>query len=194
MGIAEDLQALEELHDKGKLTDEEFSAAKASALQKKQAKPAVRPVFIILAACVAGLLGWGWYVSQSSSQPSAIATVLHTAVQLKDEVENLPANSIKSVPFVLPYSGNLTLTIGVLHGNPVDVKLVGAEQVASHPETPQTWEQVPSNPDFDAQKTQTYERTNHLQDGKYVLLLRDPTLGILSASASDISIKMRLSP
>jgi len=42
MGIAEDLKTLEDLHQKGKLTDQEFSDAKATALQKL-GQPAVNP-------------------------------------------------------------------------------------------------------------------------------------------------------
>ena len=43
MGIAEDLKALEDLHQKGKLTDQEFSDAKATALQKLGQPPVSTP-------------------------------------------------------------------------------------------------------------------------------------------------------
>jgi len=48
--------------------------------------------------------------------------------------------------------------------------------------------------DFSASKTKTYRRSGQLNEGSYYLVLRDTSLGILSSSASDISVKVQLNP
>jgi hypothetical protein len=191
MGVADDLKTLQDLHDKGKLTDAEFAAAKASILSGKP-KPKVRAGFIILLLVFLALIGWHWYANQGSPQTATIATVLHVPMQLKDEIENVPAHSFRAIPFSVPYLGNLTVTVSVVHGNPMDVFVTGTDQFANLQAL--KWSEVRTYGDFDASKTQTYERTSQLPIGSYYLVLRDTSLGILSASASDISVKMRLAP
>ena len=179
MGVVSELQSLQELHDKGTLTDAEFAAAKASVLEgktseKPRAKPKVRAGFIVALLVALGLIGW----------------LSYGPVQFADQVENLPAHSYKTISFDLPHSGNFTVKVAVLHGNPVDVFVIGPDQLASV--EAQKWNEVhPYNP-FTAMKTQTYERTGQLPPGTYYLVLRDLSLGILSSRSSDISVKARL--
>ena len=193
MGVADDLRSLQELHDKGKLTDAEFVAAKESVLGgKPKAKPKVRAGFIALLFVFLVLIGWQWYANQGSPGTLTIATVLHAPMQLKDEIENVPAHSFRAIPFALPYSGNVTINIGVVHGNPMDVFVVPPDQLGNLQSL--QWNQVRTYGNFNATKTQTYERTAQLTQGTYYVVLRDTSLGILSASASDVSLKMQLNP
>jgi hypothetical protein len=48
--------------------------------------------------------------------------------------------------------------------------------------------------DFNAVKAKTYRRTGQLGQGSYYLVIRDTSLGILSAHASDVSVKAHLNP
>jgi hypothetical protein len=56
------------------------------------------------------------------------------------------------------------------------------------------WSQVQVYSNFNAAKTKLYRRSARLGQGSYYLVLRDTSLGILSASASDISVKVQLNP
>jgi hypothetical protein len=56
------------------------------------------------------------------------------------------------------------------------------------------WDQVRVYSEFNAAKTKTYRRTGQFVQGTYYLVLRDTTLGVLSSSASDVSVKVQLNP
>jgi hypothetical protein len=186
MGVADELQVLQDLHHNGKLTDAEFTTAKTTVLGgKSQAKPKVRMGFIIL--LLASSMGLVWYIS-AAPRPSP----QHQPVQWEDQIENVPAHSYRAISFTAPYAGNLEASITVLHGNPVDVFVIGQDQLANLQAL--KWSELHPYGNFNATKTQTYERTGQLPQGTYYLVLRDTSLGILSASASDVSLKMRFNP
>jgi len=128
----------------------------------------------------------------NNSKSQAVAAVLHTPITLKDDVENLPAASWKAVALNLPYSGSVKVNLAVVQGNPVDVFLVRADQLETIKK--EQWNNVQVFTDFNASKTKTYRRDGQLGQGGYYLVMRDTSLGILSASASDISVKVQLNP
>jgi hypothetical protein len=130
------------------------------------------------------------YGSNGANQ--ALAVAVHAPITLKDEVENLPASSWKAVPLSLPYSGSINVSLQVVRGNPVDVFLTGADQLETIKK--EEWNNVQVYTDFNALKTTTYRRDEQLGQGGYYLVIRDTSLGILSASASDISMKIQLKP
>jgi uncharacterized paraquat-inducible protein A len=121
-----------------------------------------------------------------------IATVVHAPITLTDEVQNLPAHSFKTIGFNLPYTGTLNVSLQVVRGNPVDVFLVRSDQLDAV--NRQDWRNVSAYGTFSATKTETYQRDGRLEQGAYYLVLRDLTLGILSARASDVSLKVQLNP
>jgi hypothetical protein len=128
--------------------------------------------------------------SQGTSR--VVAAVVHTPVTLKDEVENLPAASWKGVALNLPYTGAVSISLNVVQGNPVDVFLTGTDQLETMKN--EDWKNVTVYVDFSATKTRTYRREARLAQGSYYLVMRDTSLGILSSSASDISVKAQLNP
>ena len=137
-----------------------------------------------------------WFIARinlgSKVTNQAIATAVHSPIALKDEVENLPANSWKAVGVNLPYSGTLHVSLEVVRGNPVDVFLTNADQLETLKKA--EWNNVQVFGDFNASKTRTYRRDAQLGQGNYYLVMRDTSLGILSASASDVSVKLQLTP
>ncbi len=199
MGIAEDLKALEELHQKGKLTDKEFSDAKATALQKggqpiasPPLKPLLRPVTRALLVVFVLFLGLLWYGQGTRNTSRMIATAVHAPITVTDEVENIPANSWKAIAFNLPYQGTVEINLKVMRGNPIDVVVTPSDQIELMKKG--QWNNVYTYGDFSAMKTQTYRRTGQLIRGSFYLVLRDTSLGILSQSASDVSVKVQLNP
>jgi len=122
----------------------------------------------------------------------AVEAVVRAPITLKDEVENLPANSWKGVGLNLPYSGELDVDLTVVQGNPLDVFLTPSDQLGTVQQG--QWNQVRAFQDFNATKTKTYRRKVQLNQGSYYLVLRDTSLGILSARASDVSVKIVLNP
>jgi len=200
MGLPEDLQALQDLHEKGKLTDQEFSDAKAATLKKHQtptpaSRPSgstVRPRTAVLLAILLLLVGLIWYNAGTKRTTQMIATAVHAPITLQDEVQNLPASSWKAVALNVSYSGTLNVNLEVVRGNPIDVFLTTTDQLETMKK--EQWNQVRVYTDFNASKTKTYRRSGQLSQGNYYLVLRDTSLGILSLSASDISVKVQLNP
>ena len=203
MALPEDLQAVQDLHEKGRLTDQEFSDAKAAILKKYQGPsstekrpskpPAVRLRFIlVLLAILLFFAGVIWYNVGSKQTAQMVATVVHAPIQLKNEVENLPASSWKAVALNLPYTGTITVDLEVERGNPLDVFLTTPDQINNM--KMRLWNQVRVYTDFSASKTTIYKRSGRLRQGNYYLVLRDTSLGVLSASSSDVNVKVQLNP
>jgi len=196
MGIAEDLKTLDDLHANGKLSDAEFSAAKASALGKESTPAAktrrswkVTPIFFALLVI---FLLFVWYSNGSKKTEQMLATAVHAPINLRSEVENVAAASWKAIPFTTAYAGTVTVNFRTVRGNPLDVFVVDANQLDALKAA--KWDNVLSYTEFNAQETQVYERSAFLKQGSYYLVLRDTSLGILSASASDVSINIGLKP
>jgi hypothetical protein len=200
MGLSDELKTLQDLHEKGNLTDQEFAAAKAATLQKHGSEPTssfrlgrfigarLIPILILVA------LVWYFvrinYGSKATNQ--MIATAVHAPIEVKNEVENVPASSWKAVALNLPYSGTVNVNLQVVRGNPVDVFLTTSDQLEAMKK--EQWSQIRVYADFNASKTTTYQRSAQLGQGAYYLVMRDTSLGILSSSASDISVKVQLNP
>lgn len=198
MSLADELKTLQELHGTGKLTDQEFADAKAATLKKKEPgenrvrrsflSGPVKGLFVLLLV----ILGFAWYNAGTQKTTQLIATAVHTPITLKDEVENVPANSWKAIGLNLPYSGTVDVSLQVVQGNPVDIFMVTLDQLDTIKK--EDWSNVKVYTDFSATKTKTYRRTGQLAQGGYYFIMRDTSLGILSARASDISVKAQLNP
>ncbi len=200
MGLPEDLQVLRDLHEKGKLTDQEFADAKAATLKKHQeasaagrpSNPSIRPRTAVLLVVLLLLVGLIWYNAGTKRTTEMIATAVHAPITVKDAVENVPAASWKAVALNLPYSGTVDVNLEVVRGNPIDVFLTTTDQLETMKK--EQWNQLRVYTDFNASKTKTYRRSGQLSQGSYYLVLRDTSLGILSMSAPDISVKVQLNP
>jgi len=198
MALADELKTLQELHEKGKLTDQEYADAKASTLRKQSAAAPQRrrswiswstKVLLVLAVAFVGLV---WYNAGTRNTTKLIATAVHAPITITDEVENLPASSWKAVGVTLPYSGTIEVNLAVVRGNPVDVFVTTPDQLDAMKK--EDWNSVKVYSDFNATKTKTYRRTGQLGQGSYYVVMRDTSLGILSSSASDVSVKVQLNP
>lgn len=205
MGLAEDLKALQELRDKGELTESAYASARDAAIGKQQAahppavvtsKPLIgKPVKVLIAILIlfAGFLILGRIMNQSANIPTSGSTnFFHTPQTLTDETENVPAASWKALNYGLPQGGKLEVTIHVVNGNPMDVFLIPADQLDTMKRS--EWGNVRTYGDFNATKTKEYHRTAQLGPGNYYLVLRDTSLGVLSARATDVSVKTVLTP
>ncbi len=119
-----------------------------------------------------------------------VSAVAHTPITLTDEVENISAASWKALPLGFTYSGTLSLTVDVVRGNPVDIYVISSDDL----EKMKKKQQFNHFTNFMATKTKTYKRSARLGEGNYYLVLRDDTLGILSAASSDVKVVARLEP
>lgn len=198
MGLAEDLKVLEELHQRGKLTDQEFADAKAKTLQKSDqsaVNPAKKrgwhPLTLVIALLLLLVIPY-WYSHGTRDASRMLTTAVHAPTTVTDEIVNVPANSWKTVNFTLPYGAKLEFNIRVIRGNPIDVMVAAQDQLDAMQKG--QWGSVRVYTDFNAAKTTTYRRTGQLPPGSYYLVLRDTSLGILSQPASDVSVKVQLNP
>jgi hypothetical protein len=146
----------------------------------------------LVLAVIVLVIGAVWFLAKNPNMRHAAAAAAGVTVTLKDEVENLPASSMKAIPFTIPNDSQVEIGLEVVRGNPVNVFLADINQRDAIEK--QDWKNVQAFRDFEALKTKTYKRTSMLPGGTYYLVLRDPTLGILSATASDIAIKIRINP
>ena len=199
MGLAEDLKALQDLRDKGEMSESAYAAARDAAVSK-YATPSASPkpststgwrviLFLLLIFVV-------WYfvrVNVGSKQTNnLIRTAVRAPISLKDSVENLPAASWKAVGLNLPYPGTVDISLQVVQGNPIDVFVTPVDQMETMKQG--QWNNLRVFTDFNAVKTKTYHQTGQLAQGGYYLVMRDNSLGVLSAKASDISVKVQLNP
>jgi hypothetical protein len=119
-------------------------------------------------------------------------TAENIIIELKNEVQNLPASSWRAVALSLPYSGTISVDLTVKRGNPLDVFLTTPDQLDNMKTGQRNPVRVYS--DFTASKAKIYKRSGRLRQGNYYLVLRDTSLGVLSASSSDIAVKAQLNP
>jgi hypothetical protein len=146
-----------------------------------------------VALVVLGLFLSVRYLAGNRASDRMVASIAHTTIMLKDETQNLRASSWRSIPIQPPYNGSLDVTLDVVRGNPLDVLLVDSSQMDVMKRT-NDWGPIQGNVDFSAIKTTTYHRTAPINQGTYFLVLRDTSLGILSQSSSDVSVKVVLNP
>jgi hypothetical protein len=203
MGLAEDLKALQELRDKGELSESAYAAARDAAIGKQShsqpqptiqtKKPLIGTIVKVLIALVVLFVGFNVIsrVSQTG-QNNASNNIFHTPLTITDEIENVPAASWKALNYNFPSGGKLDITVRVVNGNPIDVFLTPADQIDAM--NKREWGSVKTYGDFNATKTREYHRTAQLGPGNYYLVLRDTSLGVLSAHASDVSVKTILTP
>jgi hypothetical protein len=199
MALADELKTLQELHEKGKLTDQEFADAKAATLKEQQLEserrarlPLMSRPFKALLALLLVLLVIAWYRAGTRKTTRMIATALRAPIALKDGVESVSANSWKVVGLDLPYSGAVDVSLEVVQGDPVDVFVVPSDQLDTMKKG--DWNNVKVYSDFNATKIKTFKRTGQLGQGSYYLVIRDTSLGVPPSPASNISVKVKLSP
>ena len=91
----------------------------------------------------------------------------------------------------MPSGGRLDITIYVVNGNPIDIFLTPGNDLDS---MKGECGKIRTYGDFNATKARTYHGTALLGPGSYCFVLRDTSLGVLSARASDVSVKTILTP
>ena len=194
MGLAEDLKALQELRDKGELSESAYATARDAALarQASSAKTPVisKPTKIFLAGVIL-LISVSTFIIILTNATTG-RNVSHTPITITDEVQNVPANSWKGMNYICPTGGKLDITVNVLNGNPIDILMTNADQLDTMKKG--EWQNVKVYSDFNATKTRTYHRTQSVGPGNYYFVLRDTSLGVLSAHATDVSVKTILTP
>jgi hypothetical protein len=200
-GIEKELGALARLHKAGTLSDAEHESARAKVLDRLAASDtgaAVRPApkpsgarTLFSLAILAGLLWVGSRVFLGADNTSRIvATVTQTPIEVYNGVENVRATSWRAVPINLPYTGRLTLSVNVKNGNGLDVFLIPPGEI----DALKAEKQFRTYDGFSASKTRTFRQSQRLEQGSYYVVLRDTTLGILSAGSTDVEVRARLEP
>ena len=181
MALADELKTLHELHEKGKLTDQEFADAKSATMKMQESvsehrkrRPLMSWPFKALLAVLLIILWIAWYNKGTRRTTQLVASAVHAPMTLKDEVENVPANSWKAVGVDVLYSGTVDLSLQVLQGNPMDVFVVPSDQLDTMKK--EDWNNVKVYSDFNATKTKTFKRTGQLGQGSYYFVLRDTSL------------------
>src|SRR5258708_9743188 len=215
MGLVEDLKSLEELHARGRLTDEEFADAKASAISGSKstapvpARPATTSVIQspapakknlatatvisrIIGLLILLFLGWVFIQQNAGNKPSStvIKEVMRMPTDVKDEAFGVPAASWKGISIQVPYDGVLTISVEVSRGNPMQMFLTdnaGLERLKST-------KQASYIGSFYSAKGTSLQHSERVRQGLYYFVVRDNSLGILSSSSSDVSLKARIAP
>jgi hypothetical protein len=185
MALAEDSKALQELRDRGQLSDAAYPAPRNAAFWKLA--PKVFYVIVIL------LVGLGIFINiYDRASRGERVTLFHKPLTITDEVENIPATSWKALNYGFPSGGKLDITIRVVNGNPIDILLVNTDQLEAINKG--EWRNVRTYADFNVTNARTYHRTEFVRPGNYYLVLRDTSFGVQSAHASDVSVKTILTP
>jgi hypothetical protein len=201
MGLAEDLKALQELRDKGELSESAYTAARDAAIRKQtqpvtvtKAKPLISKPTKIFLSVVILFVGSGILINiyVNATKTGQSNSLFHQSLTVTDEVENVPAASWKALNYNFPSGGKLDITVNVVNGNPIEIYLANADQLEAIKRG--EWSTVRTYSNFNATKARTFHRTGIVGPGSYCLVLRDTSLGVLSAHASDVSVKTILTP
>jgi hypothetical protein len=204
MGLTEELKSLEEMNVKGTLTSDEFIAAKAAALSNAKTPPAAQQVRaseltskksantgikLFVLACLLAII---WFIVSLVGKPTDVLKMAaRLPIDLTNEVESVHAHSWRAVTIQVPYDGSLTITAQVQRGNPIQIFLVDNAGMDKLKSGDRTAYYVGG---FFAPQASTFQHTGRLNRGTYYLVLRDWSLGILSATSSDVAVKARIEP
>jgi hypothetical protein len=196
--VEKQIDALEDLHKAGTITEVEYEAARKKIVEKLTAEGAEarapRPSFTRTLVGLAILAGLGWVASRwflgGEATNRIVATVTQTPIEVYNAVENVAANSWRAVPISLPYGGRLTLSVDVKRGNEMDVFLLPPDEVDAL-KAEKTFKVLSG---FEAHDARTFRRSSKVSQGSYYVVLRDQSLGILSAGSSDVEVRARLEP
>jgi len=105
---------------------------------------------------------------------------------------NLAAHHWKKLQLSVPHPGSLTIELRVIKGNPLDIALIPANQLADveQPNGSIYSKNLirASMPAFRAVEARAYQHAGTIDKGEYVIVLEDTKLGILSSLTSDIEI------
>jgi|HubBroStandDraft_6_1064221.scaffolds.fasta_scaffold22989_4 hypothetical protein len=139
------------------------------------------------------LLGTFLLLRQTTDQGVVPAYIAPNAkVVLDDERQNLAAGTWRAVSVNVPFSGLLEVSLRVVKGNPIDVIFIDGSKLnylqSGH------WGKTKGNPAFEATRVEEYERLSEVAEGSYYLVYRDSFLGILSTNATDVAVRISLSP
>lgn len=132
-----------------------------------------------------------------AKQPVVVAPAL-LPIELQNSVVNLPAHHWTSVKLKLPYSGILAIDVRVVAGNNVTLALIHADQLPAIEhgnraiQPPQLLNAGLTG--FRAAGVRNFSHSHPVEAGDFLLVIQDPSLGILSASSGSIQIKADLSP
>jgi len=221
MSVVDELERLKGLRDSGVLSDAEFEAAKSEILagtppptpptpdKDEDSSESSGGGGCGAAGCgaigtVVGLLVLGGLVTIFAlivigqtrvdkgvhGVDELVAAAIGGPVQLVDAVENLPASSWKAIPFTLEYDGVLRVEVQVLRGNDLEISVVPPASI----EAKKSGGEIRHYPNFHAPAARELRQSHPMSRGTYYLLLEDDTLGLLSASASDVDVEIWLDP
>jgi cytoskeletal protein RodZ len=121
MGLAKDLKALQELREKGELSESAYTAARDAAIGKQSPvqsstsaakKPLISTLIKVIVALAVLFVGANilYHITQTA-QKQASSNFLHTPQTITDEVENVPAASGKAINYGLPQGGKLDIAV-----------------------------------------------------------------------------------
>lgn len=207
MGVANDLEKLEELRRKGALSNEEFERAKAKIFNTPTNAPQVlneerqpsRIKNLVVAVCIVAILGAilggaAWFlfgrVVGVENAEKLLSKVTKTPITLIDEIENIRASHRSGLPITLPYTGTLDISVEIVNGNPLDIYVIEYSELEKFANS----EKFQHYPDFQATKTKIYKRSASISEGVYYIMIRDTSLGFLSSSSTDYKITAKLKP
>lgn len=120
-------------------------------------------------------------------KPAARASALITLI---DTVEKIKIGEWKALPLNLASHGTLSVTISVVHGNPIDAYVIPGPELENFKQR----KEFKKIADFTVTKSKTSKHSADLGSGDYYLVLRDNSLGVFSAQNSEIKITVQLGP
>ena len=167
-----------------------MAGRRLTAAQPKASISGPTKIFLVAVILIAGIYMFGYIYHNVTASQSA--NLSHQPLTITDEIENVPAGSRKGLNYNFPLGGKLDITVNVANGNPIDIFLTNADQLDVMNKG--DWRNVKAYSNFNATKARTYHRSEFVGPGNYCLVLRDTTLGVLSAHASDVSVKTVLTP
>jgi hypothetical protein len=223
MSLADELNAIQKLHENGSLTNEEFAAAKATIIgspthlsdppnakiveqspqlplptsKPKSKSKTILKVGSFLAFCGLGGLALAiaiWFVLLMMFGGQTANHSLQTLVKAPIELRD----SVESVSASSWRAVGLSLPYSGAMTLSIEVTRGNPIDVfvidSGAIADLKADRQFNQYSEFHANKAKSFKQTARLSQGVYYVVLRDTTLGILSSSSSDVAVKARISP
>jgi hypothetical protein len=144
-----------------------------------------------------GLGASSWYAFRALAGERRANAVLASAallpVELTNQTVSVPAKSYRALPITLPYGGEVSFEVTVTKGKHVDVYVVDASD----------WPPSKSKllvgdfPNYPALRGTRVARSNlsgRLSAGSYMIVVFNPTYGLLVDSSFDVDVRADLRP
>ena len=157
------------------------------------------PIIVIVSTIAVLGLGLFLFIRFKHGDKAAnnmVATLVHTKIELYSGTLDIPSKSVKAISISLPYTGDLHVEANVVKGDHINLYVVDESDYSRFAQARSALfgGNFRHYPAFHSSKSKVVDRNGRLNEGKYRVILENPTWGILSSTSFDVRVEIVLNP